>query len=97
MMRVLMVTRERTWRHLVAVRNADHGIGLMSIHHIFNRVCDNVARGQRIEHTIMSHRDTIVNGNGIELSGIAAHLFNLFTDNLSYLVQMGMTRYKLGK
>ena len=43
----------------------------------------------------MSHGNTIVNGNGIELSSITAHLLNLLTDYLTNLVQMGMTRYKL--
>ena len=43
----------------------------------------------------MPHRDTVVNGNGIELSGIAAHLLDFFTYYLTNLVQMRMTWHKL--
>ena len=45
----------------------------------------------------MAHRDTVVDGDGIELCRIAAHLLYLLTHDLSDLVQMGMTRDKLGK
>ena len=45
----------------------------------------------------MTHSNAIINGNGIELSRIAAHLLNLFTYNLAYLMKMSMTRNKLRK
>ena len=45
----------------------------------------------------MTHGDAIVDGDGIELCRIAAHFLNLLTYNLTYLMQMGMTRYKLGE
>ena len=45
----------------------------------------------------MPHRDTIVDGNSVELGGIATHLLDFLADYLAYLVQMGMTRHKLGK
>ena len=45
----------------------------------------------------MSHGDTVINGDGIELSGITAHLLDFLADDLSYLMQMRMTRHKLGK
>ena len=43
----------------------------------------------------MTHRDTVVDGDGIEFCSVAAHLLNLLTDNLSNLVEMGMTWYEL--
>ena len=43
----------------------------------------------------MTHSDTVVDGDGIELGSIAAHLLNLLTHNLSCLMQMGVTRNEL--
>ena len=45
----------------------------------------------------MSHRDAVVDGDSIELSGIAAHLLDLLPDDLSYLVQVGMSGDKLSE
>ena len=43
----------------------------------------------------MTHRNTVVDGNGIELSGITAHLLDFLTYYLTNLVQVRMTRHKL--
>ena len=51
---------------LVAVGDADHGVGLVSVAHVLHRVGDQIARGQGIEHAIVAHGDTIINGNGVE-------------------------------
>ena len=45
----------------------------------------------------MPHGDTVVDGYRIKLRGVAAHLLNLLPHNLSDLMQMGMTWYKLRK
>ena len=45
----------------------------------------------------MSHGNTIVDGYRIELCGITAHLLYLFTNNLTYLMQMCVTGHKLGE
>ena len=45
----------------------------------------------------MTHCNTVVDGDGIELSRIAAQLLYLCFYDLSYLVQMSMTRNELGK
>ena len=63
----------------------------MGIDHILHRVGNDITAGQRIEHTVVTHGDTIVDGNRIELCRIAAHLLNLLADNLSDLMEMGMT------
>ena len=39
-------SHQHTRRHLVAVRDADHGVGLMGVHHILHAVGDDVARRQ---------------------------------------------------
>ena len=69
----------------------------MGIDHILHAVGNDVTRGQRIEHAVVPHGNAIIDGDGIELSRIAAHLLYFLTDNLSYLMQMGMARHKLGK
>ena len=38
-------SHQHTRRHFVAVRDANHGVGLMSVYHIFYRVGNDVARG----------------------------------------------------
>jgi hypothetical protein len=43
----------------------------------------------------VTHGNTVIHGNGIELGGKAAQTFNLSLDNLAGLVQMGVARYKL--
>ena len=45
----------------------------------------------------MSHSNTIVNGNSIELCGITAHFLDFGFYNLPYLMKMGVTRHKLSK
>ena len=45
----------------------------------------------------MAHGDTIVDGDRIELSRIAAHLLYLFAYDLSDLMQVRMAWYELGK
>ena len=69
----------------------------MGIDHVLNRVGNDITAGQAVEHAVMSHGNTVVDGDGIELCGIAAHSLDFLTDNLSYLVQMSMTWNKLGK
>ena len=67
----------------------------MGVDHVFHRVGDNVARRQRIQHTVVSHSDTVVNGDGVELGSIATHTLNFLLHNLSNLMQMCVTWYKL--
>ena len=45
----------------------------------------------------MPHGDTIVDGNRIKFGCETAHLFNFSFHNLTNLMKMGMTRYKLGE
>ena len=84
-------------RYLVAIADADHRVRLVRINHIFDAVGDDVARRQRIEHPVVPHRDSVVDGNGIELGREATQLLNLGLDQLSGLVQMRMPGDKLGE
>ena len=49
----------------------------MSINHIFNRISDNVARRQAIQHAAMTHRDTIIDRNGVKFFRNTTRFFNL--------------------
>ena len=69
----------------------------MGIHHILDAVRNNITRRKRIEHSVVSHSDTIVNGNRIEFGSKATQLFNLRFYLLPDLIQMDMAGYKLGK
>ena len=45
----------------------------------------------------MSHGNTVINGDGVELCRITSHLFNFLFHNLSSLMQMSVTRNKLSE
>ena len=45
----------------------------------------------------MAHGYAVVDGYGVELCSVTPHGLNLLLDNLSNLMKMGMTRYKLRK
>ena len=81
--------------HLVAVGDAHHGIGLVRVDHVLHAVGDDVTRGQRVEHAVVTHGDAVVDGDGIELCGIAAEFLYLALHHLSYFVQVGVSRHKL--
>ena len=43
----------------------------------------------------MPHSDAVVDGDGVELCGIAAELLYLLLYDLTYFVEMSVTRHKL--
>ena len=82
-------------RDLVAVGDADHRIGAMGIDHVFDGVGDQLARGQRIQHPVMAHRDPVIDRDGVELLGHAARRLDLARDQLAQVLQMHMARHEL--
>ena len=88
---------QHTRRDLVAIRNANHGIRLMRVDHILHAVGDDVARGQRIQHPVVPHGDTVVDGYRIELRSITSHLFDFGFHHLPDFMQMSMPRHELGE
>ena len=80
---------------LVAIGDADDGVGAMGVDHIFDAVGDDFARGQRIEHAVMAHRYAVVDGDGVEFLGDAAGLFDLARDQLAKVLQMHMAGHEL--
>ena len=45
-----------------------------TLHHVLDRVGDGVARGQRVEHAVVTHRDAVVDRDRVELARDAARL-----------------------
>ena len=80
---------------LVAIGNAHHRIGAMRVDHIFDAVGDEVAAGQRIEHAVVPHRDTVIDRDGVEFLGDAAGRLDLARDQLAQIFQMDMARHEL--
>ncbi len=82
---------------LVAVGDADHGVGAVGIDHVLDRVGDQFARGQRIQHAAVAHGDAVVDGDGVELLGHAAGRLDLARHQLAHVLQMHMARHELGE
>src|SRR5690606_8589042 len=82
---------------LVAVGNAHHGVGAMRIDHVFHAVGDQFARGQRVEHAAVTHGDTVVYGDGVELFGHTAGRFDFARDHLAQILEVHMARHELGE
>ena len=69
----------------------------MGVDHILHGVGDDVTAGERIEHSIVSHGDTVIHGDGVEFGSIASHGFDFCLHNLTNLMQMCVTWDKLRK
>ena len=84
-------------RNLVAIGDADHRIGAMCIDHVFDRIGDQLARRQRIQHAAMPHRDAVIDGDGVEFLGDAAGCLDFARHHLAQIFQMDVTRDELGE
>lgn len=56
--------------------------------HIFDAVGNKLARGQGIEHSLVSHGNAVVDCDCVEFSGDTAGLGNLFAYEFPDLVEM---------
>ena len=84
-------------RDLVAIRDTDHGVGTVCVDHIFDAVCNQLARRQAVEHTLVSHGDAIIDRDGVELLGHATRSFDFAGNELAQILEMDMTRHELGE
>jgi hypothetical protein len=82
---------------LVAVGDAHQRVGAVGVDHILHRVGDEIPARQRVEHPIVPHGDTIIHGDGVELLGHAAGLFDLAGHQLAHVLQMYMTGHELSE
>ena len=69
----------------------------MGIDHIFDAVCNQVAAGQRIEHAVMAHRNSVIDCDSVELLGNPAGSLDFASDHLAKVLEVDVPRNKLGK
>ena len=82
---------------LVAVGDTHQGVGAMGVAHVFHRIGDQVAAGQRIQHAAVTHGDAVVHGDGVELAGHATGRLDLARHQLPHILQMHMAGHELGE
>ena len=90
-------SHQHTGRDLVAIGDADHGVGAVGIDHIFDAVGDQLARRQAVEHAVMAHGDTVIDRDGVELFGNAARLLNFARNQLAEILEVYVTGHELGE
>ena len=69
----------------------------MGVDHVLDAVCDQFARGQRIEHAVVTHGDAVVDGDSVEFLGHTARSFDFARDQLSQVLEMHVARHELGE
>ena len=67
----------------------------MRPHHILDRIGDDLARRQRVEHAFVAHRYTVVDGDRVELCRKASGTDDLVGYQPPDIAQMHMARHKL--
>ena len=82
---------------LVAVGDADDGVGAVGVDHVLDGVGDDLAARQRIQHAVVAHGDAVVDGDGVEFLGHAAGAFDLAGDQLAQVLEVHVARYELGE
>ena len=55
----------------------------MGLDHVFDAVGDQLAAGQRVKHTVVTHGNAVVHRNGVELHPIATKTIDHFLDLLA--------------
>ena len=82
---------------LVTVGNAHHGVRAMSLHHVLHRVGNQFAGREGIKHPLMTHSDTVINSNRVELFGNAPGLDNRIRNQFAHVAQVNVTWNELGE
>ena len=83
-------------RHdLVAVRDADEGVGAVRVHLIFHGIGDDVAARQGIQHAGVAHGDAVINGHRVELARNTAGFLDGIGNQTAHFVQVHMSRQEL--
>src|SRR5438034_10437006 len=81
-------------RDLFAIGDADQGVDAMGICHVFDTVSDELTRWQAVKHAVMTHRDAVINRDGVEFLGDATCVFDLAGNELPKILQMDMARHE---
>ena len=90
------VDAERAHDHagddLVAVRDAEERVETVRVHHRLDRVGDELARRQAVEHAGVAHRDPVVDADRVELERDAARLADLVLRDPAVLLEEEVAR-----
>ena len=89
--------QKHTGGDLVTVRDADQRVGTVRVDHVLDRVSNQIAGRQRVEHTVVTHRDTVINSDGVKFLGDAASLTNRAGDQLTHVLQVHVAGHELGE
>src|SRR5699024_4733204 len=81
---------------LVAVGDAHQGVGRVRVDHVLDRVGDDLAGRQRVEHAVVAHGDAVVHGDGVELAGDATGGGDRLRDNVADVLEVHVARHELG-
>ena len=84
-------------RDLVAVRDADEGVGHVGLDHVLDAVGDQVPGRKRVEHPGVAHRDAVVDGDRVELDAPAPRRVDDFLPALADVVEMDVAGHELGE
>ncbi len=82
---------------LVAVGDADNGVSAVGVDHVLDRVSDDFAAGQRVQHAVVAHGDAVVDRDGVEFLGDTAGLFDFPCDQLAQVLQVYVPGHELGE
>ena len=82
---------------LVAVGDADDGVGAVGVDHVFDGVGDDLAARQRIEHAVVTHGDAVIHGDGVEFFRYATGAFDFPGNQLTEVFEVHVARHELGE
>lgn len=69
----------------------------MGVDHVFDAVGDQIPAGQRIKHSVVPHRDPVIDRDGVEFLRDAAGFLDLARDQLAEVLQVDVPRHELGE
>ena len=67
----------------------------MRVRHVLDRIRDQLARRQAVEHPVMAHGDPVIDRDRVELLGHAAGLLDFARDQLAEIFQVDVPGHEL--
>ena len=86
---------EHAGRDLVTVGDAQERIGAVGVDHVLDAVGDHVSAREGVEHSLVPHRDAVVDRDGIEFLRHSPGLANRFGDHVANVFEVHMARNEL--
>src|SRR5581483_9202574 len=84
-------------RDLVAVRDADHRVGAVRVHHVLDRVGDEFPAGQGVQHAAVPHRDAVVHRDRVEFARYRTGRAHRVGDHLADFAQVDVPGDEFGE